>query len=185
MTALTPFLPHHFLQDSWDRQESLHPRLWTCEESRETRLFERSKSPGWDGSLLSSLSFKRGPPCPFVVHGVKANELVDPKPEDFSRHSWPNFPSNHFVATIAIAAFSAGSLITSPKQPRSQGRVRSHRFIPSQARPPLRCQNKWCSSTKTCRRACLSREPGAQLVKVCQSLTSRSPLYITEWLYNP
>ena len=57
MTVLTPSPPHHFLQDSWDRQENLYPRLWTCEESRETRLFERSKGPGWDGSLLSSLHF--------------------------------------------------------------------------------------------------------------------------------
>jgi predicted Zn-ribbon and HTH transcriptional regulator len=46
MTVLTPSPPHLFLQDSWDRQESFYPRLWTCEES-----------PGWDSSLLSSLHF--------------------------------------------------------------------------------------------------------------------------------
>ena len=185
MTALTPFLPHHFLQDSWDRQESLHPRLWTCEESRETRLFERSKSPGWDGSLLSSLSFKRGPPCPFVVHGVKANAPVDPKQEASSRPFWPNSPSNHFAATIATAAFSTRSLTTNPNRLPSYSRVRPPLFIPSQERPLPRCQNNRSSFAKTCRRACLSREPGARLVKVSRSLTSRSVSYITEWLYNP
>jgi hypothetical protein len=49
--------PTRFLQDLLDRHESLHPRFWACEESSETRLFERSKRPGWDGSLLSSHPF--------------------------------------------------------------------------------------------------------------------------------
>jgi len=64
--VIKSILPPHLLQDLRDRQESLYPQLWTCEESRETRLFERSKSPGWDGSLLSSYpSFWSGPVMPF------------------------------------------------------------------------------------------------------------------------
>ena len=49
--------PARFLQDLRDRQKSFDPRLWTCEDRSETELFERSKSPGWDGSLRSSHPF--------------------------------------------------------------------------------------------------------------------------------